>query len=94
MAPPWVGPAEPTLSPRRAETLGDWPVEGRNAFVESFNGRMREELLNLEVFDSLCRGERRDRGLVTVLSPGSATDPQDFDHATLAYSAKRPPFYT
>src|SRR6266849_4713289 len=25
----------------------------QNAFVESFNGRMREELLNLEVFDSL-----------------------------------------
>jgi hypothetical protein len=60
--------------------------------MESFNARMREELLNLEVFDSLCRGERPDRGLATFLSLGSAADPQNFDHATLAYSAKRLPF--
>lgn len=29
----------------------------RNTFVESFNGRMREELLNLEVFDSLAEAQ-------------------------------------
>jgi len=29
----------------------------QNAFVESFNGRMREELLNLEVFDSLIEAQ-------------------------------------
>jgi putative transposase len=38
-----------TARPSFIEPGAPW----QNAFVESFNGRMREELLNLEVFDSL-----------------------------------------
>ena len=50
----------------------------QNAFVESFNGRMREELLNLEVFDSVFEAKVLIEGLAggvrRVPSPPIAPD--------------------
>ncbi len=59
-----------------AATLGDWLAEQgvktafiekgspqQNAYVERFNGTMRDEVLNGEEFDSRARGPRRDRRL-------------------------------
>jgi hypothetical protein len=46
-------------SPRRLRTpLGqDWPVNpGRTPWIESFNGRLRDEFLNGQLFDNLLEG--------------------------------------
>ena len=48
----------------------------QNAWVESFNGRLRDELLNAWRFDSLLEAPRHDRGLgVATTTPTGPTVP-------------------
>ena len=44
----------------------------QNAYVESFNGRFRDECLNEHWFASLERGSRGDRGVAPGLQRGPA----------------------
>ena len=44
-----------------------------NGYVESFNGKLRDELLDGEIFYSLARGQGRDRGLAAALLPRITT---------------------
>ena len=53
---------DPELEPGRAASTGTTSQPGKpqqNAFVESFNGRLRDECLNETLFSSLGRGPRR-----------------------------------
>ena len=42
-----------------------------NGYIESFNEKLRDELLNLEIFDTLPGGEDFDRALETGVQPDS-----------------------
>ena len=45
----------------------------QNALVESFIGRLRDELLSEEIFENLADGQTSARALATRLQPGPAT---------------------
>ena len=45
----------------------------QNAFIEIFNGRLRDELLNETLFTSLDAGPRRARRLAARLQPRITT---------------------
>ena len=44
-----------------------------NGYIESFNGKLRDELLNGEIFASLAGGTGADRGMAEGVQPGAAT---------------------
>jgi transposase InsO family protein len=72
----------------RAETLRKWLQQigvktlfikpgstWENGYIESFNGRLRDELLNLEIFDTLLEGKvliERWRQVYNRIRPHSA----------------------
>ena len=65
------------------------PVQ--NAFIESFNSRLRDECLNEHVFVKLERGARDYRGLAPRLqSPASAFQPRSADTDRVCTTARGP----
>jgi transposase InsO family protein len=65
------------------------PVQ--NAFIESFNSRLRDECLNEHVFVSLSEGARDYRGLAPRLqSRSSAFQPRSVDTDRVCTTARGP----